>query len=65
MSSSSIRKHAGTGAASDQPAVPEPSFAERARTLAYLAQALLPLPPDLAPIKSVRSRNAFANASMS
>src|SRR5208282_6832178 len=35
MSSSSIRKHAGTGAASDQPAVPEPSFAERARTLVY------------------------------
>src|SRR5579864_1876985 len=38
MSSSSIRKHAGTGAASDQPAVPEPSFAERARTLVYLAR---------------------------
>ena len=36
MSSSSIRKHAGTGVASDQPAVPEPSFAERARTLVYL-----------------------------
>jgi putative heme iron utilization protein len=35
MSSSSIRKHAGTGAAS-QPAVPEPSFAERARTLVYM-----------------------------
>jgi heme iron utilization protein len=35
--SSSIRKHAGTGAASDQPAVPEPSFAERARTLVYLS----------------------------
>ena len=35
MSSSSIRKHSGTGAASDQPAVPEPSFAERARTLVY------------------------------
>src|SRR5437016_2298175 len=38
LSSSSIRKHAGTGAASDQPAVPEPSFAERARTLVYLAR---------------------------
>jgi hypothetical protein len=38
MSSSSIRKHAGTGAASDQPAVPEPSFAERARTLVYMAR---------------------------
>jgi len=36
MSSSSIRNHAGTGAASDQPAVPEPSYAERARTLVYL-----------------------------
>jgi len=36
MSSSSTRKHAGTGAASDQPAVPEPSYAERARTLVYL-----------------------------
>src|SRR5947208_7150211 len=38
MSSSSFRKHAGTGAASDQPAVPEPSFAERARTLMYLGR---------------------------
>jgi putative heme iron utilization protein len=38
MSSSSIRKHAGTGAASEQPAVPEPSFAERARTLVYLTR---------------------------
>src|SRR5712692_5625616 len=38
MSSSSIKKHAGTGAASNQPAVPEPSFAERARTLVYLAR---------------------------
>jgi hypothetical protein len=38
MPSSSIRKHAGTGAASDQPAVPEPSFAERARTLVYMAR---------------------------
>jgi putative heme iron utilization protein len=38
MTSTSIRKHAGTGAASDQPAVPEPSFAERARTLVYMAR---------------------------
>ena len=38
MTSSSSRKHAGAGAASDQPAVPEPSFAERARTLMYLAR---------------------------
>jgi putative heme iron utilization protein len=38
MSSFSIRKHAGTGAASDEPAVPEPSFAERARTLLYLTR---------------------------
>jgi putative heme iron utilization protein len=38
MSSSSTRKHAGTGAASEQPFVPEPSFAERARTLMYLAR---------------------------
>src|SRR6266567_6703751 len=38
MASSSIRKHAGTGPASDQPAVPEPAFAERARTLMYLGR---------------------------
>ena len=38
MSSSSIRKHAGTGAASDEPTVPEPSFSERARTLVYLGR---------------------------
>ncbi|MDQ1387601.1 MAG: hypothetical protein QOF56_1055 [Acidobacteriaceae bacterium] len=37
MSSSSTRKHAGP-AAVDQPAVPEPSFAERARTLVYLSR---------------------------
>ena len=35
-SSYSIRKHAGTGTASDQLAVPEPSYAERARTLLHL-----------------------------
>jgi heme oxygenase (biliverdin-IX-beta and delta-forming) len=38
MSSSSIRKHAGGGPASAQPAVPEPAFAERARTLMYLGR---------------------------
>jgi heme iron utilization protein len=38
MTSSSIRKHAGPGAASDQPAVPEPSYSERARTLMYLGR---------------------------
>src|SRR5207253_8127838 len=38
MSSSSVRRHAGAGSASDQPAVPEPSFAERARTLVCLGR---------------------------
>src|ERR1017187_7086341 len=38
MSSSSIRKHAGTSRASDQPPVPEPSFAERARTLVCISR---------------------------
>src|SRR5437764_12307343 len=33
---SSPGKHAGTGPAPDQVAIPEPSFAERARTLLYL-----------------------------
>jgi putative heme iron utilization protein len=37
MSSSSTRKHAGTGT-TDQGAVPEPSFSERARTLAHLGR---------------------------
>jgi putative heme iron utilization protein len=36
MSSSSSRKHASTGTASDQPEIPEPSFGERARTLVYV-----------------------------
>jgi len=36
MTSPSTRRHGGTGPASDQPPVPEPSFAERARTLMYL-----------------------------
>jgi len=34
----SSRKHAGPGPASDQPPVPEPTFAERARTLVYLGR---------------------------
>ena len=38
MTTSSIGKHAGTGTASDQPAVPEPSYAERARTLMHLGR---------------------------
>jgi len=38
MSSSSIRKHASTSGTSDQPPVPEPSFAERARTLVYISR---------------------------
>jgi heme oxygenase (biliverdin-IX-beta and delta-forming) len=38
MSPSAIGKHANTAPASDQPAVPEPSYAERARTLMYLGR---------------------------
>ncbi len=38
MTSSPIRKHAGPGPASDELKVPEPSFAERARTLVYVAR---------------------------
>src|SRR4029077_10992838 len=38
MTTSSGRKHAGPGLASDQPPVPEPTFAERARTLVYLGR---------------------------
>jgi heme iron utilization protein len=38
MSSSTAGKHAGSGAGSSQPAVAEPTFAERARTLAYLGR---------------------------
>jgi putative heme iron utilization protein len=33
-----MRMHAGPSAANEQPPVPEPSFAERARTLVYLAR---------------------------
>ena len=36
--SSSIRKHAGPVPASERPPIPEPSFAERARTLLYLGR---------------------------
>ncbi len=38
MTSSSPGKHASGGATTDQPPVPEPSFAERARTLMYLGR---------------------------
>jgi putative heme iron utilization protein len=35
---SSSRKHAGPGPSADQPAVPEPTFSERARTLIHLGR---------------------------
>ena len=38
MTSSPTRKHAGPGPATDQLPVPEPSFAERTRTLMYLGR---------------------------
>src|SRR5271169_4943249 len=38
MNSSSLGKHAGPGPASDQPVIPEPSYAERARTVMYLGR---------------------------
>jgi heme iron utilization protein len=38
MTSSTNRKHAGPPIPSDQPVVPEPSFAERARTLIYVSR---------------------------
>src|SRR5579862_658530 len=38
MTTSSSRKHAGPGPAGDRPPVPEPTFAERARTLVYLGR---------------------------
>jgi heme iron utilization protein len=38
MSSLPTGKHAGSGTATNQPAVPEPTFAERARTLLYLGR---------------------------
>jgi len=38
VTSLSVRKHAGPGPATDLPPVPEPTFAERARTLMYLGR---------------------------
>ena len=38
MTASSTGKHAAAGTATDQPPVPEPAFAERARTLMYLGR---------------------------
>jgi hypothetical protein len=38
MSSQSSRSHGGSGVTTDQPPVPEPSFAERARTLTHLGR---------------------------
>jgi putative heme iron utilization protein len=38
MTTASPRKHAGPGPANDQPPVPEPTYAERARTLMYLGR---------------------------
>jgi heme iron utilization protein len=38
MSSIPVGKHAGSGSASSQPAVAEPTFADRARTLLYLGR---------------------------
>src|SRR6202048_3158350 len=38
MSSGAIGKHARAGPASNQPAIPEPTYAERARTLVYLGR---------------------------
>jgi heme oxygenase (biliverdin-IX-beta and delta-forming) len=38
MSSSATGKHAGPGPASNQPAIPEPTYAERARTLIHLGR---------------------------
>ena len=38
MATSSSNKHAGTGATGTQPPIPEPSFAERARTLLHLGR---------------------------
>jgi heme iron utilization protein len=38
MSSLPTEKHAGSGGASNQPAIAEPTFAERARTLMYLGR---------------------------
>src|SRR5580658_8995729 len=39
MTTSSVGKHAGPTQPSDRPAIPEPSYAERARTLMHLGRA--------------------------
>src|SRR5258707_15727994 len=38
MSSAPAGKHAGSGPPSNQPAIPEPTFADRARTLMHLGR---------------------------
>jgi len=38
MSTSSVGRHAGPSGGSGEPAIPEPTYAERARTLAYLGR---------------------------
>src|ERR1700676_2225331 len=38
MSSAPAGKHAGSGPPSNQPAIPEPTYAERARTLLHLGR---------------------------
>jgi len=59
MTTSSIRKHAGPGPTSDQPPVPEPTFAERARTLVYLGRIGSLSPVAEAARLLVRVRNAL------
>src|ERR1700678_360621 len=50
MSSSSNRSHGSSAVASSQPAVPEPSFSERARTLVHLGRVVrfAPMVPNQA-----------------
>jgi hypothetical protein len=38
MTTAALGKHASTASTNDQPAIPEPSYAERARTLMYLGR---------------------------
>ena len=47
MSSSSIRKHAGTGPTTDQPTIPEPSFVKGSATIivAKAGSSPVPIPP--------------------
>jgi hypothetical protein len=47
-----VGKHVGGGHAVNQPSVPEPSFAERARTLMYLGR----IPSAASPRNRVSSR---------